>query len=122
MPREGRTWSDLDVAAMNLISQLREASGMPALRKMADETGIKFNRISDLLRQKNGTPTLQEFTTLCLLFGERPSRVLERVMQTIEQKDHTTTALADEAEPDWLAMAAKHGDIDAEQEAYEELP
>ena len=71
---------------------------MPALRKMADETGIKFNRISDLLRQKNGTPTLQEFTTLCLLFGERPSRVLERVMQTIEQNEratNTTTALAD---------------------------
>ena len=78
---------------------------MPALRKMADETGIKFNRISDLLRQKNGTPTLQEFTTLCLLFGERPSRVLERVMQTIEQKDHTTnnTTVLEDMDPDLLA-------------------
>ncbi|RSX56737.1 hypothetical protein [Bifidobacterium samirii] len=121
MPREGRTWSDLDVAAMNYISQLREISGTPALRKMADETGIKFNRISDLLKQKNGTPTLQEFTSLCLLFGERPSRVLERVMRTVEQAGVQVEDMVS-SEPDWLAMAAKHGDIDAEQEAYEELP
>ena len=26
------------------------------------------------------------------------------------------------SEPDWLSMAAKHGDIEAEQEAYEEMP
>ena len=124
MPREGRTWSDLDVAAMNLISQLREASGMPALRKMADETGIKFNRISDLLRQKNGTPTLQEFTTLCLLFGERPSRVLEQAMQTIEHNERTPTALA-AMDPDRLAdlIAADPAayDIAALHDPYKDL-
>lgn len=40
----------------------------------------------DLLKQPNDTPTLEEFTTPCLLFGERPSTVLERVMQTLEQQ------------------------------------
>ena len=91
---------------------------------MADETGIKFNRISDLLKQKNGTPTLQEFTTLCLLFGERPSRVLEQAMQTIEHNARTPAALA-AMDPDRLAdlIAADPAayDIAALHDPYKDL-
>lgn len=47
-----------------------------------------------------------------------------------ERLDKPKPALAGErfvddestSEPDWLSMAAKHGDIEAEQEAYEEMP
>ena len=76
-----------------------------SLRAMGDLTGISHSRIADLLKGRMGSPTLQEFTTLCLLFGERPSRVLERVMQTIEQKDHTTnnTTVLEDMDPDLLA-------------------
>lgn len=46
-----------------------------------------------------------------------------------ERLDKPKPALAGErfvddestSEPDWLSMAAKHGDIEAEQEAYEEM-
>lgn len=48
----------------------------------------------------------------------------------LEQQTATTKKSAGErfvvdestSEPDWLSMAAKHGDIEAEQEAYEEMP
>ena len=73
-----------------------------SLRAMGDLTGISHSRIADLLKGRMGSPTLQEFTTLCLLFGERPSRVLEQAMQTIEHNERTSKALAD-MDPDRLA-------------------
>ena len=76
-----------------------------SLRAMRDLTGISHSRIADLLKGRMGSPTLQEFTTLCLLFGERPSRVLEQAMQTIEHNERTSKALAD-MDPDRLADTA----------------
>ena len=126
MARKGRAWTPVDIESVKELQKLRAKDSRElSLRAIGSATGISHGRIGDLFNFTNGAPSLYEFTSLCLLFGERPSRVMERVMQTIEQNErttNTTTALADEAEPDWLAMAAKHGDIDAEQEAYEELP
>lgn len=68
---------------MELISSLREAAGNPSYRKMAEETGIKFNRIMDLLKQRNGTPTLQEFISLCLLFDQDPADALRRIVTSL---------------------------------------
>lgn len=84
MAREARQWSDLDIATMDKIGEFRAAAGNPSYRKMAESTGLKFNRVMDLLKKRNGTPTLREFTTLCLLFDRRPSSVMEEVMQSLE--------------------------------------
>ena len=66
---------------MNLIQTLRENAGLPSYRKMGEETGIKFNRIMDLLKHRNGTPTLHEFIALCLLFDRNPAECLRTVME-----------------------------------------
>lgn len=67
---------------------------MPSYRKMAEDTDIKFNRVMDLLKGQNGVPTLQEFISLCLLFGHRPSDAMDEVMRHVEMQ---RTMSADEA-------------------------
>lgn len=118
MAKTPRAWTALDQEAMSYIAALKDRDPRRlSLRAMGDLTGISHSRIADLLKGRMGSPSLQEFTTLCLLFGERPSTVLERVMQTIEKEEPTPsidpTALAD-MDPDALADL-----IAADPDAYD---
>lgn len=96
-----------------------------------------------------GPPTLDEFCTLCELLGQSAADTLQSVITesetaTPETPDDKTTALADadpsdsvpdmsgwttDEQADYIAnhldqfdFAAKHGDTEAEQRAYEDLP
>ena len=74
---------------MQYISELKaNDSRRLSLRAIEEETGISHSRVSDLLNGRMGSPSLQEFVTLCLLFGHRPSKVMEEVMQSL---DNTTS-------------------------------
>ena len=85
MARKGRTWSDVDIASVKYLSQLRENDPRHlSLRAIGAATGISHGRIGDLFNMDNGAPSLYEFVSLCLLFGCRPSKVMEEVMQSLE--------------------------------------
>ncbi|WP_152600662.1 hypothetical protein [Bifidobacterium biavatii] len=146
MARKARAWTAVDTEAVRHILRLRDADVRHlSLRAIGTATGISHGRIGDLFNFANGAPSLNEFVSLCLLFNRRPSQVMEEVMRTVESADGSELAAlssgsasdddaVSERSPDsdeevakralgrLMDLAAKHGDTEAEQEAYEELP
>ncbi|WP_289098646.1 hypothetical protein [uncultured Bifidobacterium sp.] len=86
MAREGRQWSELEIAVSDYLATLREKAGDPSYRRLAELTGLKFSRLRDIFTKQNGTPTLQEFIDLCLTFGKDPADVIYRIMKELEAK------------------------------------
>lgn len=116
MAREGRQWSDFEIAVSDYLATLREKAGDPSYRRLADLTGIKFSRLRDIFTKQNGTPTLQEFIDLCLTFGKDPADVIYKIMKDLEAKgislSNASMPAADEANAE-LASADNGIDIDA---------
>lgn len=116
MAREGRQWSDFEIAVSDYLATLREKAGDPSYRRLADLTGIKFSRLRDIFTKQNGTPTLQEFIDLCLTFGKDPADVIYKIMKDLEAKgislSNASMPAADEANAE-LASADDGIDIDA---------
>lgn len=87
MAKTPRAWSELDKAIMAIIVKARDAMPQkPTLRETEDATGISRSRVSDLYHEKNGSPSLQEFISLCLVYGLLPSNVLEEANQMLQKK------------------------------------
>ena len=87
MAKTPRAWSELDKAIMAIIIKARDAMPQkPTLRETEDATGISRSRVSDLYHEKNGSPSLQEFISLCLVYGLLPSNVLEEANQMLQKK------------------------------------
>ncbi|WP_253611308.1 hypothetical protein [Bifidobacterium pseudolongum] len=87
MAKTPRVWSELDKAIMAIIIKARDAMPQkPTLRETEDATGISRSRVSDLYHEKNGSPSLQEFISLCLVYGLLPSNVLEEANQMLQKK------------------------------------
>ena len=57
-----------------------------SLRAMEKETGISRSRLDDLFHERMGSPSLQEFVTLCMLFHRRASACLKEAMKNAGQK------------------------------------
>lgn len=118
MAREGRQWSDFEIAVSDYLTTLREKAGEPSYRRLAELTGIKFSRLRDIFTKQNGTPTLQEFIDLCLTFGKDPADVIYKIMKDLEAKGISLSNIpaqndpADEANAA-LASADNGIDIDA---------
>lgn len=80
MAVKGRQWSKLERLTAEYFSQLRDtADATPSYRQIGIGTGMTHSRVMDILRQKNGTPTLLEFMTLCRFFGKDPAEVLRKL-------------------------------------------
>lgn len=87
MAKTPRAWSELDKAIMAIIIKARDAMPQkPTLRETEEATGISRSRVSDLYHEKNGSPSLQEFISLCLVYGLLPSNVLEEANQMLQKK------------------------------------
>ena len=118
MAREGRQWSELEIAVSDYLATLRARAGDPSYRRLAELTGIKFSRLRDIFTKQNGTPTLQEFIDLCLTFGKDPADVIYKIMKDLEAKGieistiTTRVNVADDANAA-LADADNGIDIDA---------
>ena len=68
----------MDRASMQIIRELRDEDPRHmSLRTMEKETGISRSRLDDLFHERMGSPSLQEFVTLCMLFHQRASACLE---------------------------------------------
>ena len=76
----------MDRASMQIIRELRdEDQRHMSLRTMEKETGISRSRLDDLFHERMGSPSLQEFVTLCMLFHQRASACLEEAMKNTGQ-------------------------------------
>ena len=104
---------------------------------MASKIGdiVSYNRIRDIRLGLKAPVRMSEYLAICDACGADPVQTLREIItearhMELEQQTATTKKSAGErfvvdestSEPDWLSMAAKHGDIEAEQEAYEEMP
>lgn len=117
--------------------------------KLADEMGLSYSRFRDLLNGQHGTPTLSEFITICSFFGTDPAEELRAIEdkhdiapkqdEDLVRKDiqelrkqaaqiekmalHAAEQAAEiRAHPEWFTLVAKRGDIEREQEMYNDLP
>lgn len=130
------SWSVLDQAAYRKVTQLIKQSGYSD-RTMAAKIGdiVSYNRIRDIRLGLKAPVRMSEYLAICDACGADPVQTLREIItearrMELEQQTATTKKSAGErfvvdestSEPDWLSMAAKHGDIEAEQEAYEEMP
>lgn len=101
----------------------------------ASKSAIGYNRVRDIRNALKAPVRLSEFLIICDACGADPVQTLREIItearrMELEQQTASTKKPAGErfvvdestSEPDWLSMAAKHGDIEAEQEAYEEMP
>ncbi|KAB8287322.1 hypothetical protein DSM100688_1681 [Bifidobacterium ramosum] len=80
MAVKGRQWSELERLTAEYFMQLREdADETPSYRRIGAGTGMTHSRVMDILRKKNGTPTLLEFVTLCHFFGKDAADVLREL-------------------------------------------
>lgn len=150
MAKTARQWSSLDKAAVKILARLKADDPRDlSYRQMARLTGMTPSRLSGLFLETMGPPTLDEFCTLCELLGQSAPDTLQSVITksetaTTETPDDKTTALADadpsdsvpdmsgwttDEQADYIAnhldqfdYAAKRGDTEAEQLAYEEMP
>lgn len=76
----------MDRASMQIIRELRDEDPRHmSLRTMEKETGISRSRLDDLFHERMGSPSLQEFVTLCMLFRQRASACLEEAMKNTGQ-------------------------------------
>lgn len=130
------SWSVLDQAAYRKVTQLIKQSGYSD-RTMAAKIGdiVSYNRIRDIRLGLKAPVRMSEYLAICDACGADPVQTLREIItearrMELEQQTASTKKPAGErfvvdestSEPDWLSMAAKHGDIEAEQEAYEEMP
>lgn len=106
MAREGRQWSDFEIAVSDYLTTLREKAGEPSYRRLAELTGIKFSRLRDIFTKQNGTPTLQEFIDLCLTFGKDPADVIYKIMKDLEAKGVSLSNIPAQNDPANEANAA----------------
>lgn len=96
---------------------------------------VSYNRIRDIRLGLKAPVRMSEYLAICDACGADPVQTLREIItearrMELEQQTASTKKSAGErfvvdestSEPDWLSMAAKHGDIEAEQEAYEEMP
>lgn len=129
-------WDIFDYAARAVLSGLLDELGA-SYREMENLTQgeVTYSRIRDIKMGNKAPVRLSEFLLICEVCNADPVQTLREIItearhMELEQQTATTKKSAGErfvvdestSEPDWLSMAAKHGDIEAEQEAYEEMP
>ena len=119
MPGTSRTWSPLDNEVADFFSELR--SNMP-YRKLAEISGIKFSRVMDLLNKRHGTPTLEEFTSLCLSFDRVPSDTLDMLIKRValKEQDNSDSPKQDIGISDDLTLAANRDPNKKLESEYED--
>jgi hypothetical protein len=142
MPRRSYPWRLVDKAAKSRAAKLIDERGL-SLRDFADETDgvVKYSRVRDIRLGKSAPMRLSEFLVICDVCGADPILILQQILEDARHGNREAEdSLAENGQIDdsdefdlskakyramhidELGLAAKHGDIDAEQQAYEEMP
>lgn len=71
----------------DLFARQREEHGNKPIRVIAEETGLTYSRMRDILNKLNGTPTLREFMVLCAYYEIDPAATLESIEEAAGVSD-----------------------------------
>lgn len=142
------SWEPADIAVMQIIDDARQRAPIPISdRALAKAINVSPPRVANLFSHSHGSPTLREFLALCSVLQISPSQTLDAALANVAAEDNPeASAGTGESTPiessvpdmsDWSAdeqasyiaahldqfdYAAKRGDTEAEQLAYEEMP
>lgn len=126
-------WTANDYAAQEILAKMISESGL-SLRAVAQRTdGIASHvRIGDIVNGSKGPVRLSEFLAICAACKKDADVALQQILDradAIEKAQNNAAIESDESDPQWIAdhladydFAAKRGDTEAEQQAYEDLP
>ena len=142
------SWEPADIAVMRIIDDARQRAPIPISdRALAKAINVSPPRVANLFSHSHGSPTLREFLALCSVLHISPSKTLDAALANVAVEDNSAATIdtvesapiessvpdmsgwtADE-QADYIAnhldqfdFAAKRGNTEAEQEAYEDLP
>ena len=133
---------------MQIIDDARQRAPIPISdRALAKAINVSPPRVANLFSHSHGSPTLREFLALCSVLHISPSQTLDAALANVDAEDTSESATdADESTSiessvpdmsgwsvdeqanyvashlDQFDIAAKRGDTEREQEAFEELP
>lgn len=79
----------------DLFVRQREEHGNKPMRDIAQETGLTYSRVRDILNKLNGTPTLREFMVLCAYYELDPAATLESIEEVSGMSDYVLVASED---------------------------
>lgn len=129
------SWEPADIAVMQIIDDARQRAPIPISdRALAKAINVSPPRVANLFSHSHGAPTLREFLALCSVLHLSPSQTLDTALSRVASSSSSTDTASQAHDPlednsQWIAdhldqfdYAAKHGDTDAEQRAYEEMP
>lgn len=125
---------DAEIAAQ-LDSKLGESS--MSLRQLSEKSGVKLTRLGDVLRR--GRPmTVGELEAISRTLGLIGWRVMRQAEDALEETESTSRDVVEvdplsdllpqevygltPPDPDDYGVYAQRGDVEAEQEASQELP
>ena len=117
---------DMNEATSKAIAAERSAAHL-TIKELAKKANFNERTLIRLL-QNEGTINVIQLAQLAEVFGVYPHELIEAAERFIERAERGPVSLSVEPDSDdatardYYAMAAKHGDIEAEQEAYEEMP
>lgn len=117
-----------DRAAEKLVAQMIADTGL-SLRSIASKSNgtLVHTRLHSIINGERGPIRLSEWLTICKICGKDPAQATQEVLDMATAPEPTSAAGEARARwiaahPDLIDKAAKTGDTDAEQAAYEEMP
>lgn len=142
------SWEPADIAVMQIIDDARQRAPIPISdRALAKAINVSPPRVANLFSHSHGSPTLREFLALCSVLQISPSQTLDAALANVAAEDNPEASAGtgestpiESSVPDmsgWTAdeqadyvaehldqfdFAAKYGDTEREQEAFEEQP
>ena len=120
-------WDIFDYAARDVLSGLLDELGA-SYREMENLTQgeVTYSRIRDIKMGNKAPVRLSEFISeleneeyMSMTQEERDS--INEIFEMLKAQQSSDIS-TDSVDPSTLNLAAKHGDIEREQEAYEEMP
>lgn len=117
---------DMNEATSKAIAAERSAAHL-TIKELAKKANLNERTLIRLLQNERNINVIQ-LAQLAEVFGVYPHELIEAAERFIERAERGPVSLSvepdldDATARDYYAMAAKHGDIEAEQEAYEEMP
>lgn len=111
---------NINEATAMALSAERSAAHM-TIKRLAEESGIPERTLIRILKGERDINVLQ-IARACAVLGLYPHELIEEAEKYMERSGREERATWIAAHPDLIAKAAKTGDTDAEQAAYEEQP
>ena len=128
MPTRKYEWSNYDIVASEMLDKLIAEANMTnvGVAEFMNDS-ISYNRVRDIRKRLKAPARLTEFLDICKACQADPIRVLKEIINEASKRDNKDDLTAETdsyraMHVSDLGLAAKHGDVESEQEAYESEP